>query len=209
MLGYVNWSSCFLGSIRAFLPGFVKAIPPVWRGWQNQGFSPHFGIDAPPSAPQFLSCMTSPGPSGSTVFRPSAARLFVFYAVLGFSTVCIAIGFIGHRSGSWGSQILMCAGMILPFSIIAAGIFSFFFPIKLTAEGIHAHSVWGLPCFIRWQDIKSARKFNLFILPWLRLYPADGSTVIWLALFQSAPAQFKLEIQRLAPPGSPILSHFE
>ncbi len=101
---------------------------------------------------------------------------------------------------------LIAAGI---FSIIVAGIMSLLFPVRLTAEGIHAHSVWGFPRFIRWQDIQSARKFNFFILPWLRLYPSDGSTVIWLILFPSGPARFKLEIQKLAPPGNPSLSHLK
>jgi hypothetical protein len=152
--------------------------------------------------------MTNPGKSGGKVFRPSAARLFLFYAVLGIPLFA-GIVLVRHGTSFEWRPVLLGAGSILPVSIILGSILSLLFPVRLTAEGIHAHSAWGFPQFIRWQDIQSARKFNLPILPWLRLYPRDGSTTIWLAMFPSTPAQFKLELQKLAPPANPILSHLD
>jgi hypothetical protein len=152
--------------------------------------------------------MTNPGASGGKIFRPSAARLFLFLVGLELPLfVCIMLARYG-TSLHW-RELLLGAALIVPLAIIFAGVASSMLPWRLTPEGIHAHNAWGLPRFIRWRDIQSARKFNFLILPWLRLYPSDGSTVVWLIMFPAAPAQFKLEIQRLAPPGNPILNHLE
>jgi hypothetical protein len=152
--------------------------------------------------------MTNPGKSGGEVFRPSATRLFLFYVVLGLPLfVCIEV--VREGTGLDWRAMEFGAGSIVPSSIIVAGIISLLFPVRLTTEGVHAHSIWGLHRFIRWQDIQTVRKFNMPVLPWLRLYSADGSAAVWLSMFPSYPAKFKLEIQKLAPPGNPILSHLD
>lgn len=150
--------------------------------------------------------MAIPAKPGGKLFRPSAFRLFLFLVSfeLPLFVVIVLIRFGGRVQLP---ELLLGAGLIIPLAIILAGFTSFLLPARLSAEGIQAHSAWGFPAFIRWQDIKSARKFNFPFLPWLRLYPANGSTVVWLILFQSSPAQFKLEIENLAPPGNPILTH--
>jgi hypothetical protein len=152
--------------------------------------------------------MTNSGASGGRIFRPSAFRMFLFFVVLSLP-LFLGTVLIRYGTGFQWRALLFGAGSIVPTSIIVAGIMHLLFPVRVTTAGIHSHSAWGLPCFIRWQDIKSARIFNLPILPWLRLYPSDGSTVVWLIMFPSTPTQYKLEIQKLAPPGNPILNHFE
>jgi hypothetical protein len=184
-----------LGANRALLYRFVKG-----RGFAVKlKKSPHFFIDACTTAGQFCHEMTNPGNSGGKLFRPSAIRLFLFYVALGLLFL-VCFSFIREREAFRLSDLMLGAGFLLPVAIIVAGIFSFLFPIRLAPDGIHA---------IRWQDIKTVRKFSLPLLPWLRLYDADGSSAVWLAMFQSAPAQFKLELERLAPPASPILSHLK
>jgi hypothetical protein len=152
--------------------------------------------------------MTNPGKSGGKVFRPSAARLFLFYLAVGLPfLVCIFVIRYG-TSFKW-SDLLLGAAFVVPLAVIFAGVVSALLPVRLTTEGVHAHSAWGLPRFIRWQDIHCVREFRLPILPWLRLYSADGSTAVWLIMFPASPALFKLEVQKLAPPANPILSYLE
>jgi hypothetical protein len=170
--------------------------------------SSHLFIDASATAKQFCHHMTSFGASGGKVFRPSASRLFLFYVLLGLPLVVCTI-VIRHGTDLNFRALLICAASMIPFSIIAATVLSVLFPVRLTADGIHAHSAWGWRRFIRWQDIKTVRKFNLPILPWLRLYDADGSSPVWLSMFPSSPDLFKLEIQKLAPPANPILNHLD
>jgi hypothetical protein len=170
--------------------------------------SPHFLIDASATAKQFCHHMTNFGASGGKVFRPSATRLFLFYVAVCLPlSVCVIV--IRHPANINFKALLLAAASIIPLSIIIGSVLSLLFPVRLTAEGVHAHSVWGFPRFIRWQDIKTVRKFSLPILPWLRLYPADGSSPVWLSMFPASPDQFKLEVQKLAPPASPIRGHFE
>jgi hypothetical protein len=166
----------------------------------------NFRIDASPRARKIRPFMANPGKSSGKTFRPSAFRLFLFLVSfeLPLFFLVLLIRFDGRIHLP---ELLLGAALIIPLAILLAGLTSFLLPAYVSAEGIRAHSAWGLPSFIRWQDIKSARRFNFPFLPWLRLFPADGSTVVWLILFQSSPAQFKLEIEKLAPPGNPILTH--
>jgi hypothetical protein len=153
--------------------------------------------------------MTNRGTPSGEVFRPSAARLFIFFYVVVSLPCLVCFSFIRYGAAFQWQELLLGAAFIVPLALLSAGIVSLFLPVRLTAEGIHAHSAWNLPRFIRWQDIKSVRKFNLPILRWLLLYSANGSSAVWLIMFQSSPAKFKLELQKLAPPGNPILSHLD
>ncbi len=107
----------------------------------------------------------------------------------------------------WKPLLVGVAAMV-PTSIISAGLLSLFFPVRLSPDGIHAQSVWGLPRFIRWQDIKQARRFSFFNLRWLRLHSRADNSVTWVALFQTPAVAFNQEIHKLAPPDSPVLAFF-
>lgn len=93
----------------------------------------------------------------------------------------------------------------LPGACIVSWIFSKSFPVILSKNGIQGYSFWGLPRFIRWQDIKAARGFRLLHLRFLRLHSVRDQKVTWIALFQANPQGFLLQIQTLAPTDSPIL----
>lgn len=152
--------------------------------------------------------MSGPPKTEGKVFRPSAGRLFICFVGLG---VPIYAALIAWRHGSQIPWKPFFTGMasFVPTSIIGAGLVKLAYPVRLTTDGIHSQSIWGLPCFMRWQDIKTARRFRFFNLPWLRIYPKEKGTVMWMPLFQSARDQFKQEMQRLAPPDSPVLGQLE
>jgi len=94
----------------------------------------------------------------------------------------------------------------LPGACVVSWIFSKCFPVILSKNGIQGYSFWGLPRFIRWQDIKEARGFKLLHLKFLRLYSMRDQKVTWIALFQANPQGFLLQIQTLAPLDSPLQS---
>ncbi len=93
----------------------------------------------------------------------------------------------------------------LPGACIVSWIFSRCFPVILSKSGIQGYSFWGLPRFVRWQDIKEARGFSLLNLRFLRLYSVRDQKVTWIGLFQANPRDFLLQIQIFAPTDSPIL----
>ena len=98
--------------------------------------------------------------------------------------------------------MLLGVACLLSTSIILAGAVSLLFPVRLTDEGIHAQSAWGVPTFVRWGDIKAVSSFRFLNLRWLRISSRADAVVTWLALFQSPSVEFKQELQRLAPPDS-------
>jgi hypothetical protein len=146
--------------------------------------------------------------ANGTEFRAAAPRLFFFLAAVGYPAF---VGMILLRYGyrvDWRSFLLGSALMV-PTSIILAGAASRLMPARLTAEGIHAQTAWGLPSYVRWGDIKSARTFTLLNLRWVRIYSEADEGVTWLALFQSPAAEFRHEMERLAPAGSPVLDYLD
>jgi hypothetical protein len=141
-------------------------------------------------------------------FRLAAGPLFVFMFGLGMPLYISIVLFRYGTHMSW-QPVLLGVAFMVPASVILSGLMTFMFPVKLSAGGIHTHNIWGVPCYIRWEDIKDARVFSLFNLRWLRLYPGSGGTVGWLALFQSPALAFKEEMLKLAPEGSPVRKYMK
>jgi hypothetical protein len=141
-------------------------------------------------------------------FRMAAPRIFIF--LVGVIGPC----YVGATLLKYGFRLdwlafLLGAGAMVPMAIILAGLASMCFPVRLTAEGIHAQSVWGTASFVRWQDITTVHSVTLLNLRWLRIRSKTDRAVTWLALFQSPSAEFRHELERLAPPNSPVLGFLE
>ncbi len=152
--------------------------------------------------------MSSFASANGKVFRAAAPRLFIFLAGVGYPAF---VGIVLLKYGlhvDWRS-FLIGAAMMVPTSIILAGAASLLIPARLTTEGIHAQSVWGTPSYVRWRDIKAARTFTLLNLRWMRIFSNSDDRVTWLAMFQSPAAEFRNELERLAPPGSPVLEQLD
>jgi hypothetical protein len=122
-------------------------------------------------------------------------------------TVAGCVLLIAHKAAAFERALpaSIVAGLVV--QLLGTWLAWQFFPVVLSKEGLHGHSVWGVRRFMRWQDIAAARPFRVFNLLWLRLYSKDGKDVIWLAMFQSRPAQFKDEVRKLASPDNPLLKH--
>jgi hypothetical protein len=138
------------------------------------------------------------------VFR---AALFPAFVAIAGPALGIVLGFLirleGWRHLDAKSLSAAVAGVVFA-GIACAWVVSVCFPTKLGPSGVCGHSFWGAPRWIRWRDIHKARPFQYLSLRFLRLYPADGRGPTWIALSQSRKKEFKEEIQKLAPPESPI-----
>ena len=165
-----------------------------------------FFIDARIAVSQFLAVMSAA--SDGKQFRAAAAPLFIFLVALGVPLFLATVFFKYGARLDWRSVAVGAAAMV-PAAVILSVLMCLLFPVRLSRDGIQAQSIWGLPSFVRWTDIKEAREFKLFNLRWLRLYSSASSTVTWVALFQSHPGEFKIEIVKLAPPESPVLAHIK
>lgn len=155
-----------------------------------------------------LVIMTFSIPSDCRKFKPAVAPLFICTFVLaalgGFAFVLMLDGSpFEHLALAVASAVVPVAALLL------AWVFSFFFPVSFSGDGIYGHSFWGRQRLVRWQDIGSAQPFTLLNLHWLRIYTRDYSAVTWLALFQSHNAEFQQELRRLAPAGNPILKPWQ
>jgi len=152
--------------------------------------------------------MSASATSDGKQFRAAAAPLFIFLIGLGVPLfIATAMLKYGSRLDWW--SVAKGAAFMVPAGVIVSVLACLLLPVRLSPAGIHAQSIWGLPSFVRWTDIKEAREFKLFNLRWLRLYSSAGPTVTWVALFQSHAGEFKLEMLKLAPPESPVLVHLK
>jgi hypothetical protein len=95
------------------------------------------------------------------------------------------------------------------FIFVYSWVISLFITVRLTQGGIHGHSFWAIRRMIRWEEIKAAKPFRFLNIRFLRLYPLDGKTPIWMPLFLAKPDEFEQEVRRVAPAGNPILEHLQ
>jgi hypothetical protein len=151
--------------------------------------------------------MLGSGKTDGQLFRVAAAPLFIFLLGIGLP-LYFAITVFKFGAHFQLKALLIGAGSMIPAAIIVAGLMSMLFPVRLSTQGIAAQSIWGFSSFIRWQEIKQARQFRFFNLRWLRLFSTTGS-VTWVAMFPAHPGAFRLEIEKLAPPENPVLTHFK
>jgi arylsulfatase A-like enzyme len=144
-------------------------------------------------------------PADSKKFRAGITPIFLWFLAFCLPLlVCFILIMDGLRF-DW--RALVCAlAFTLVQSLFWAWILSLLFPVSFSAEGVYGQSFWGRQRFVRWQDIAAARTLRIINLRWLRLYPAAGRKVTWIALYQSLKAEFRQEMQRLAPPDSPVLN---
>ena len=134
----------------------------------------------------------------AVVFRASIRSLMWFEFPGGFivfmGLILLNVGRHFHMR-----DVVLCFLLCLPFAWFVSWFISRFFPDIITADGIQGHSFWGLKRFIRWQDIREARPFQLFNLRFLRLYSKQDQSVTWIGLLP-------LELKRCEQPCVAALS---
>jgi hypothetical protein len=148
--------------------------------------------------------MTMDAKKDSKVFRAAVFPLSLTIAGPALVIVlCLMIRLQGWRHLDVRS--LLVGGVTVELTGLACGwTISVCFPNKLEAAGVHGHSFWGVPRFIRWPDIQKATPFRYLTFRFLRLCPGDGKGATWIALSQSRRKEFEEEIRKLAPPENPI-----
>jgi hypothetical protein len=162
---------------------------------------------------QFLKLVKTPIPSDCKKFRTAVLPVFGWLLVFVLLGIFGFVGYLLKVEGPHLNRPALEKALVFGSVVAVAGtfvealMFSLFFPVCFTAEGVHGHSGWGIRRFIRWQDIAAVRTFGVFNLKWLRIFSTADRKVIWLPLFQASPAGFREEIRRLAPPESPLLKH--
>jgi hypothetical protein len=151
--------------------------------------------------------MADPIPSDAKQFRTAVIPGAIFIFVLGV-VLAGCLDMVNGGVADIGPALVFEIVVAIPLSFLFSWLISVYFPVSFSQEGIHAYSFWGLPRFIRWQDIATVRKFNLFNLTWLRLYSSTDRNVTWLSVFQSRPVEFQNEIRKFAPSNNPLLRQF-
>ena len=145
-------------------------------------------------------------PADCKKFRVAIAPMFACVLVLALFGVFGAV--LVPRRVPFDRRALAIATASLPASsLVLTWLLAILCPAGFSAGGIYGHSFWGNRRFVRWDDVAEVRKFRFFNLPWLRIRAKSNGKVTWLALFQARPVEFQKEIQRLAPPGSPVLKY--
>jgi hypothetical protein len=153
--------------------------------------------------------MTPDEKKDTKVFRAALFPLAVTIAGPAFIIICgLSLQVEGWRRLDWKALALGAASIVLAGAAFSWCI-SVLFPVKLSPTGIHGHSPWGLPRFIRWPDIARAAPFPCLFFKFLRLYPAAGPGTTWIALSQGRQKEFEDEIRKLAPPDSPIRAYLK
>lgn len=167
-----------------------------------------------------LAAMTTSPPTEGQQFRSSVPGLFIFILVVSFA-MSLPVAFvtavairsqIPQETGEpvTPGRILFAMALIGPIypilSLIGACLLSRFCPTTISPDGVTTQSFTGGRRFVRWQDITTAKTLRALNLKWILVYAVNESKAIQVPLFQPRLAEFIQEIQRLAPPGNPILN---
>lgn len=150
------------------------------------------GIDASPTV-------------AGEVFRPAVRPLFVWFNLM---VVPVCSGYFLWRYGwAQGRHVLLAAGLSAVLCLIAALLCKLLFPLRITPEGVHGHSAWGLPRYIRWRDLTAVRPFRLLHLKYVRLYSRHQKHAVWIGLFLAEPEKFRAQVQAHALPDDPLAQY--
>jgi len=142
-------------------------------------------------------------PSDCRKFRAAVIPVFAFLFIIATTVLfCLILAADGWHFDR--NLAAFAAGFEAICSFVVSWMLSRLYPDAISVDGIYGHSAWGRRHFVAWKDVAAARTFRLLNLQWLRVDAGDGRAT-WLALFHSQDADFRQEIQRLAPPDSPIL----
>ena len=148
------------------------------------------------------------------MFRPAIAPVFwcvfIFVSVFGnlFGLVLVAHD-DGWRVALRFLPLAALAGVVIAllWAFLWAVLLHFFFPTRLSPDGVSAYSFLGVWRFIAWRHIGLVRPIRIFNLCYLHLYSTTDRKVTWLPLFPAEPDVFRRALQSAMPPDSPILTH--
>jgi hypothetical protein len=129
----------------------------------------------------------------------------LFRAIAFWLDFPILLVFIAYLDGlhDWPAVLVFALLLYLLIDVLCR-LFVRLFPVKVTDRGIYGYSFWSLPRFLEWGEIATVRPWRVVRLDFLRLYPANRRSPIWLPLFLAHPVLFREEVWALAPPDSPL-----
>lgn len=142
------------------------------------------------------------------MFRQSVTQGFLFGCIVGLP---IYFGLVLMEDGLHFDRLGLLVGAVggSLFGLLLAWIAHRLFPVAVSADGISAHSFWGVPRFIRWEHIEAARPFRMLNLRFVRLYSTADDKVTWVALFPADPEAFRQAVRSAMPPNSPLSAHIQ
>ena len=145
-------------------------------------------------------------------FRPSLLVLFVWIAgwglVFGWTDSSSSLLGRGLALSKIPSAVIPPSGAAVILSLLGSLAMHLTLPQSLSADGVRAHSVFGVRRSIRWEDIAAVRPFSLLGLKYLRLYSKLGGSPLWLFLQPARKPEFKRTMLALAPADNPIRAYF-
>ena len=150
------------------------------------------------------------------MFRPAISPVFwcLFILVSVFGSL-FGLALVAHYHGWHAALRFIPVGTLVGVTFAAlwatlwAFLIRFFFPARISSDGVSAHSFWGVRRFLPWREVSRACPFRIFNLRFLRLYSTTDRKVTWLMMFPDDPDAFRSALHAVIPPNNPILTHIE
>ncbi len=142
------------------------------------------------------------------MFRPAIRPLFLSFIAVAFPIFLLLVLLDDGLHPDWTALSVATIAMAL-CTLLSAWALQRLFPVRISADGILGHSIWGFRRFVRWEHIAVARPFRILNLHYLRLYSATERTVTWLPLFPTEPHAFYTAIRSAMPPDSPVSAYID
>ena len=129
--------------------------------------------------------------------------MFLLGALLGTAMIVIDYGFN-----------LRPLGLVLAYAGAALCAFGFQFLlsrlsfVEVSPDGIAGSTFWGRRGFVRWNQIRSARRYYLFPMGVIWVRASDNSPALWLPTHVNRQRNLAEHLRNFAPTGNPLLVCF-
>lgn len=161
--------------------------------------------------------------SARDAVSPPSEHVFYMNSVITARTLCygvlmltlpiyLLVGALCIMGGNVSAllPLLVVLGCGLLFEIIFAILLSWFYPVRITDNGITATDFWGRKLTLSWGEIETSTATRFMTLPYLKVASfRKDRAVLWLPMFVSRPDGLYQAIRHAASSGNPLRRYIE
>lgn len=128
-----------------------------------------------------------------------AAAMFVLGGILGTALIFLdeglSISLLGLAFGL-GCGALWALGFQFLLSRLSY--------VEVQPDGVGGSTFWGRRGFMKWDQIRSARRYDFLAMGLVHVRASGGSPSLWLPTYVARQQALVQDLRKLAPTGSPL-----
>jgi len=136
-------------------------------------------------------------------FYRGFVAMFVLVALIGTALIVAVHGFD-----------LSPVGLLVAYGAAGIWVFGFQFLlsrlsfVEVARDGVSGSTFWGRRGFVRWDQIRSTRRYYLFPMGLVHVRTLDKSPALWLPTHVKGQSNLAKDLRNFAPAGNPLVERF-